>query len=123
MAFMGMVFGAVFLIVLVIVLCIIGLLFTAAIILKIVGKVKDSKGARIAGTVFMIIAAVMLVPIILPQDSRSPSPSFCPSRMVVPMAKELMRLVTVIMICEPTATPETSSAVANFPTTSRSTAP
>ncbi len=65
MAFMGMVFGAVFLIVLVIVLCIIGLLFTVAIILKIVGKVKDSEGARIAGNVFMTIAAVMIAPIIL----------------------------------------------------------
>ena len=64
-----------------------------------------------------------LVPTMRPTEAWSPSPSFCPSRMVVPMAKELMRLVRVIMIWEPTATPDTSAAAAYRPTTIRSTAP
>ena len=65
----------------------------------------------------------MLVPMILPQASRSFSPIFWPSRIVVPMAKELTRCVAVIMTWEPTETPETSEVVPNLPTTSRSTAP
>ena len=65
----------------------------------------------------------MLVPMIFPQDLALPSPSFCPSRMVVPIASELISPVTVCMICEPIATPETSCAKANLPTTIRSTAP
>ena len=65
----------------------------------------------------------MLTPITLPQSFSARIPSFCPSRIVLPMARELMRPVTVIMICEPTATPETSAVAAYLPTTSRSTAP
>ena len=65
----------------------------------------------------------VLVPMIRPLCSLSPAPIFWPSRIVVPMAKELMRLVIVCMIWEPTATPDTSCASPYFPTTSRSTAP
>ena len=83
----------------------------------------ESSGTSTVITAPMRKNAAMLVPMILPPESRSPSPIFCPSKMVVPIANELMRFVTVIMICEPTATPETSAAVAYFPTTSRSTAP
>lgn len=59
-----MVFGAVFVIILLTVLFVSGLLLVAGIICKIVGKVKDSKGARIAGTVFLIIALVVIAPVI-----------------------------------------------------------
>ena len=39
------------------------------------------------------------------------------------LARELISPVTVIMICEPVETAETSTDCANFPTISRSTAP
>ena len=39
------------------------------------------------------------------------------------MAKLLTRLVSVIMICDPVETAETSAEEANFPTIRRSTAP
>ncbi len=64
MAFMGMVFGAIFVIILIIVLSIVALCFVIGIICKIIGKVKDSRGARIAGTVFFVIALVLLAPVI-----------------------------------------------------------
>lgn len=64
MAFMGMVFGAVFIVILLTVLGIVGLCLMIGIICKIIGKVKDSKGARIAGTVFFIIALVLIAPVI-----------------------------------------------------------
>ena len=86
-------------------------------------RVGDSSGSSPVSSTPIRKNTTMLVPMIRPPDSRSPSPIFCPNRIVVPMAKELMRLVTVSMICEPTATPETSAAVAYLPTTSRSTAP
>ena len=95
-----------------------------------------SAGACIAVAIFPAIAGMstvsstpvprnrtILVPMILPPDFLSPSPIFCPSRIVDPIAKELIRFVIVIMICEPTATPDTSSARAYCPTTIRSTAP
>ena len=44
-------------------------------------------------------------------------------RMVIPIASELIRLVSVIVICDPMETAETSAAQANFPTIIRSTAP
>ena len=64
MAFMGMVFGAIFIVILLTVLGIVGLCLLIGIICKIVGKIKDSKGARIAGTVFLIIALVLIAPVI-----------------------------------------------------------
>ena len=64
MAFMGMVFGAIFIVILLTVLGIVGLCLVIGIICKIVGKIKDSKGARIAGTVFLIIALVLIAPVI-----------------------------------------------------------
>ena len=64
MAFMGMIFGALFIVILVTIICIVGVCLLIGIICKIVGKVKDIKGARIAGTVFFIIALVVIVPVI-----------------------------------------------------------
>lgn len=64
MAFMGMVFGAVFIVILLTVLGIAGLCLVIGIICKIVGKAKDSRGFRIAGTVFFIITLVMIAPVI-----------------------------------------------------------
>lgn len=64
MAFMGMVFGAIFIVILLTVLGIVGMCLVIGIICKIVGKIKDSKGARIAGTVFLIIALVLIAPVI-----------------------------------------------------------
>ncbi len=64
MAFMGMVFGAVFLVILLTVLGLVGFFLIIGIICKIIGKVKDSKGARIAGTVFFVIALVLIAPVI-----------------------------------------------------------
>ena len=43
MAFMGMVFGAIFIVILLTVLGIVGLCLVIGIICKIVGKIKDSK--------------------------------------------------------------------------------
>ena len=59
-----MVFGAIFIVILLTVLGIVGLCLVIGIICKIVGKIKDSKGARIAGTVFLIIALVLIAPVI-----------------------------------------------------------
>lgn len=64
MAFMGMVFGALFVGILMAVLGSVGLCLLIGIICKIVGKAKNSKGARIAGTVFFIIALVAIAPVI-----------------------------------------------------------
>lgn len=64
MAFMGMVFGALFIAILVTVITIVGVCLLLGIIFKIVGKTKNSKGARIAGTVFFIIALVTIAPVI-----------------------------------------------------------
>ncbi|MCR5592843.1 MAG: hypothetical protein K6F79_03700 [Saccharofermentans sp.] len=64
MAFMGMIFGALFIVILVTIICVVGVCLLIGIICKIVGKVKDIKGARIAGTVFFIIALVVIVPVI-----------------------------------------------------------
>ena len=86
-------------------------------------RVPESSGTSTVITAPIRKNATALVPMILPPDARSPSPIFWPSRMVVPMANELIRFVIVIMICEPTATPDTSAAAAYLPTTSRSTAP
>ena len=40
----------------------------------------------------------ILVPIIFPPAARFPAPMFCPSRIVVPIANELTKLVSVCMI-------------------------
>lgn len=65
MAFMGMVLGA---IAIVIILCIAGLVltfFTVAVILKIIGKAKDSKKTKRAGTVFIVLGSIFAVPLVL----------------------------------------------------------
>lgn len=64
MAFMGMVLGTIFV---VIFLILVGISFTSfviAIICKIIGRVKNIKGARIAGTVFIVIGIVFILPVI-----------------------------------------------------------
>ena len=63
------------------------------------------------------------VPTVRPPFCFSPQPICWPSKIVVPMAKLLTRFVSVIMICEPVDTAETSADVANLPTINRSTAP
>lgn len=65
----------------------------------------------------------MAAPTVRPPFLRSPQPICWPSKIVVPMAKLLTRLVSVIMICEPVDTADTSAGEANLPTMSRSTAP
>ena len=65
MAFMGMVLGAIFIVIL---LCIAGLMllfFTVAIILKIIGKAKDNKKVKRVGTVFIVLGSVFAVPLVL----------------------------------------------------------
>ena len=67
--------------------------------------------------------SVTQAPMVSPPFSAFPSPICCPSSIVAPMAKLETRLVSVIMICDPVETAETSAALPNRPTTSRSTAP
>ena len=65
MAFMGMVLGAIFIVIL---LCIAGLMllfFTVAIILKIIGKAKDNNKVKRVGTVFIVLGSVFAVPLVL----------------------------------------------------------
>lgn len=64
MAFMGMVFGALIIGILLTIFAIVGVCLLLGIILKIVGRAKNSKGARIAGTVFFVIALVLIAPVI-----------------------------------------------------------
>ena len=65
----------------------------------------------------------MLAPMTCPPSFTRPAPIFCPSRMVVPMAKLATSPVMSIMIWEPVATADTSAEVVNCPTMRRSTAP
>lgn len=84
-------------------------------------------GASSTSTAVMATARIanmtMAVPTVRPQFLRSPQPICWPSKIVVPMAKLLTRLVSVIIICEPVDTADTSAGEANLPTMSRSTAP
>ena len=64
MAFMGMVFGALFLIILVIIFGLMLLSFGIAIPCKIIGKKKRKKGIRITGNVFLAIGIVCLFPFV-----------------------------------------------------------
>lgn len=64
-----------------------------------------------------------LVHRILPASSGSPRPMRSPTRMVMPMDRPVITMVTVDMSMLPVATPETSAVAANCPTTSRSTPP
>lgn len=84
-------------------------------------------GASSTSTAVMATARTanmtMAVPTVRPPFLRSPQPICWPSKIVVPMAKLLTRLVSVIMICEPVDTADTSAGEANLPTMSSSTAP
>ena len=62
-------------------------------------------------------------PMALPASSGSPRPMRSPTRMVMPMDRPVITMVTVDMSMLPVATPETSAVAANCPTTSRSTPP
>lgn len=64
MAFMGMVFGALFLIILIVVFGLMLLSFGIAIPCKIIGKAKQKKGLRITGNVFLVLGIVCLLPFI-----------------------------------------------------------
>ena len=64
MAFMGMVFGALFLIILIIVFGLMLLSFGVAIPCKIIGKAKQKKGLRITGNVFLTLGIVFLLPFV-----------------------------------------------------------
>ncbi|MCH5193032.1 MAG: hypothetical protein J1F11_03655 [Oscillospiraceae bacterium] len=64
MAFMGMVFAAAFVIIFIIHISLMTLFFILAIVLKIVGKVKDSKKMKKAGTVFLVLGILFAAPII-----------------------------------------------------------
>ena len=64
MAFMGMVFGALFLIILIIVFFLMLLSFGIAIPCKIIGKAKHKKGLRITGNIFLAHGIVFLLPFI-----------------------------------------------------------
>lgn len=65
MAFMGMVFGALFLVILLSILGASGLCLLIGIICKIVGKKKDKKGARIAGNTLIVISVLFVAPVII----------------------------------------------------------
>ncbi len=86
-----------------------------------------SCGARQAVTAVIMIPMTRKSriphPAIRPPSSGFFRPIFSPISMVIPMARELIRFVRVIMIWEPVETAETSAALANFPTIIRSTAP
>jgi len=65
MGFMGMVFGAVAIFVLVCLTVISVLFFILAIVFKVIGKIKDKKGLKIAGTVFIVLGTLFILPDIL----------------------------------------------------------
>lgn len=65
----------------------------------------------------------MLVPTMSAAFSFFPAPSDCPICIVVPIASPAMMNVIVCIIIVPVATADTSAAVPNCPTTSKSTAP
>ena len=65
MAFMGMFVGTIFLIILTIVIILSVIFFITAIILKIIGKKKDSKKLKITGNVFLVLGIVNIAPIII----------------------------------------------------------
>ena len=62
-------------------------------------------------------------PTVRPAPPHFPSPIFCPSSTVTPMARPVMTTVTVCTTWLPVETAEMSAAAPNFPTTCRSTAP
>ena len=64
MAFMGMVFGAIFIVILCIIFALMLLFFAIAIPCKIIGKKKDKKGLRITGNVFLVLGIIFALPLI-----------------------------------------------------------
>lgn len=65
MAFMGMVFGTIFIILLMIHIFLMLTFFVLTAVLKIVGRKKENKKIKIAGNVFLVLGIVFAVPIIV----------------------------------------------------------
>ena len=65
MAFMGMFVGTILLILLIAVILLSIIFIITAIILKIIGKKKDSKKLKITGNVFLVLGIVNIAPIII----------------------------------------------------------
>ena len=99
-------------------------------------RVNDSAGAfiseardgalipsRTEAVTPMTANKAMPAPMMRPPSFAFPSPIFWPSSIVMPIARPMKILVTVIMTCEPVETADTSAVPANLPTTIRSTAP
>lgn len=61
---MGMVFATAFVVIFIIHISTMTLFFSLAIVLKIVGKLKDSKKLKKAGTVFLVLGILLAAPII-----------------------------------------------------------
>lgn len=64
MAFMGMVFGTIFIILLMIHIFLMLIFFVLTAVLKIVGRKKENKKIKIAGNVFFVLGIMFAVPII-----------------------------------------------------------
>ena len=64
MAFMGMVLGAIFIVILCIVAGLMLLSFAVAIPCKTIGKKKEKKGLRITGNVFLVLGIVFALPLL-----------------------------------------------------------
>ena len=86
-------------------------------------RTPDSSGMAQVSTAPMATNRHTPAPTMRPPASASRSPTFWARKTVTPMAMLDTILVMVIIICDPVDTADTSSAPANLPTTSRSTAP
>ena len=84
---------------------------------------EANTGIDTAITAPMVAKRAILAPMMAPPFFALPIPICCPRNIVAPIARLVTRLPSVIMIWDPVTTAETSSLVANFPTTNRSTAP
>ncbi|MCR4687942.1 MAG: hypothetical protein K5745_00155, partial [Saccharofermentans sp.] len=62
MGFMGMVFGAAAIFVLICLTLLALFFFVLAIVFKVIGKVKEKKGLKIAGTVFIVLGTLFILP-------------------------------------------------------------
>lgn len=65
MAFAGMFIGIILLVILAIVIIVAIIFGITAIILKIIGKVKDNKKLKVTGNVFLVLSIVNIAPIII----------------------------------------------------------
>ena len=65
MAFMGMVFAGVAVVIFIVILLFMIAFLITAIILKTIGKRKDSRPMRIAGNVFLVLGIINAIPVVL----------------------------------------------------------